>query len=157
MERIGNEVARTLDHAGGGGETPLAALVTAWPEAVGEAVARNSWPLRLGRDGTLHVATSSATWAFELDRMAGDVLGALRLRVGDATPPRLRFAVGPIPEPAAAEERTAGVPRAPSAAPPEVELEASRAASAIEDPDLRELVARAARASLLRARSGRPF
>jgi hypothetical protein len=30
-------------------------------------------------------------------------------------------------------------------------------ASAIADPDLRELVARAARASLLKARSGRDF
>ena len=37
-----------------------------------DAIARNAWPLRIGRDGTLHVAAASATWAFELDRMSAD-------------------------------------------------------------------------------------
>jgi hypothetical protein len=39
----------------------------------------------------------------------------------------------------------------------QVDSEAAAAASEIEDPELRELVARAARASLARARSGRHF
>jgi hypothetical protein len=41
--------------------------------------------------------------------------------------------------------------------PADVRSEAAAVASAISDPELREVVARAARASLLRARSGRDF
>jgi hypothetical protein len=41
--------------------------------------------------------------------------------------------------------------------PPEIESAALAAASEIDDPELRELVARAARAGLVRARSDRDF
>jgi hypothetical protein len=41
--------------------------------------------------------------------------------------------------------------------PPAVVSEANTAAASIDDSELRELVARAARASLLKARSGRHF
>jgi len=158
MERIGDEIERTLARTGSRDAVPLAALTAAWPDAVGDAVARNAWPLRLGRDGTLHVATSSATWAFELERMGGDVLEALGRCLGEAAPAKLRFAVGPVPEPPAPLAHAVATASAePAAIPPEVESEASRAAAEIDDPELRELVARAARASLLRARSGRRF
>ena len=73
MERIGNEVKRTLAASGGGGALALSEITAAWPSAVGDAVARQAWPQRIGRDGTLHVATSSATWAFELDRLAPEI------------------------------------------------------------------------------------
>jgi hypothetical protein len=124
---------------------------------VGDAVARKAWPLRLARDGTLHVAAASATWANELMLLQDEILGALRARLGDESPLAIRFAVGPIPEPERPLE-SAGAP-APEAieVPPEVAREADAAAAEIGDPELRELVARAARASLLRGRSGRHF
>jgi hypothetical protein len=53
-----------------------------------------------------------------------------------------------------------GPPDAPPSldeVPPEVRSAAASVAAAISDPELREMVARAARASLLRARSGRNF
>jgi len=62
MERIGNEVRRELGRFGSAGQ--MADLVAAWPGAVGETVAANAWPARLARDGTLHVAAASSTWAF---------------------------------------------------------------------------------------------
>jgi hypothetical protein len=156
MDRIGGEVERELARSGSRDALPLAALTTAWPAAVGETVARQAWPLRIGRDGTLHVATSSATWAFELDRLSPEILGRLEERLGaNGTPARLRFAVGPVPEsgPAVVVPPSTSMPNPM----PEDVLAADEAAASIDDPDLRELVARAARASLAKVRSGRHF
>ena len=157
MERIGREVERELGRRGDGETAAISRIVTSWPQAVGEAVARNAWPLRVGRDGTLHVATTSSTWAFELDRLAPEITERLAALLGDEAPAGLRFRPGPVPEP---DRPQAGLDEAPRPAPttsPEVAAEAAEAASAITDPELRELVERAARASLAAARSGRPF
>lgn len=157
MERIGGEVERTLSRSGSSAALPLSEITAAWPNAVGDAVARQAWPLRLGRDGTLHVATSSATWAFELDRLSVEIGERLSALVGDRAPRKLRFRVGPVPEAGApAEGRPESLEGAVSATP-EVVAEAASVAAAIEDEELRELVSRAARASLSRARSGRHF
>jgi hypothetical protein len=155
MDRISDEIARELGRGGSRDALPLAALTAAWPEVVGDPVARRAWPLRIARDRTLHVATASATWAHELDLLAPEILERLAARLGDDAPLKLRFAVGPIPEPEAVPEASAETSSVPADVPEEVESEASAAAAAIDDPDLRELVARAARASLVRARSGR--
>ena len=157
MDRIGKEVERQLASGGSRDALPLAAVTSAWPGAVGETVARQAWPLRIGRDGTLHVATSSATWAFELDRLSPEILEQLAARLGDEAPTKLRFAVGPVPEPGAPTEPASIDSASPQPIPAEVEAEATSAAAAIEDPELRELAARAARASLGRARAGRRF
>jgi hypothetical protein len=161
MDRIGSEVERELARGGSRDLLPLAAVTSAWSTAVGETVARQAWPLRIGRGGTLHVATSSATWAFELDRLAPEILERLatELPAGE-TPAKLRFAVGPIPEPSTPAEGDPGMSPTPPTPPtptPEDVVAAEAAASVIDDPDLRELVARAARASLAKARSGRHF
>jgi predicted nucleic acid-binding Zn ribbon protein len=157
MERIGDEIQRELRRSGSKDAIPLAAVTDAWPEAVGATVARKAWPLRLGRDGTLHVAAASATWANELTLLQNEILDALRGRLGEETPSHLRFAVGPIPEPERSPEDMQESVRTPLEVPPEVQREADAAAAEIADPELRELVARAARASLLRASSGRHF
>jgi hypothetical protein len=157
MERIGDEIRRELSRSGGGQALALGEITAAWPRVVGESVARQAWPLRLARDGTLHVATSSATWAFELDRLAGEVRERLVAELGDAAPPAIRFRVGPVPEPGAAEPAASALPAATPDVAPEDAAAADAAASAIEDPALRRLVAQAARASLAKARSGRAF
>ena len=148
MERIGNEVERRLARAGGGEGVSLTELTACWPTVVGDQISRNAWPLRTGRDGTLHVATSSATWAFELDRMRTEIAGRLAEALGESAPSKLRFRPGPLPEPPAAP-----APETPDRAPepsPETVEEAAAAAAAIADPELREMVERAARASLSR-------
>ena len=156
MERIGDEVQRELTRTGSRDGVPLATLTEAWPGVVGETIARRAWPLRIGRDGTLHVATESATWANELALMRDEILERLAAQLGNDAPAGLRFAVGPVPEPASAPQPSKSVV-APPQASPEIESEAASATETIEDPELRALVARAARASLLRARSGRHF
>jgi hypothetical protein len=157
MERIGREVERELTRSGGGAALALAEITSAWPEAVGESVARQAWPLRLGRDGTLHVATTSATWAFELDRLSAEIGERLEVVMGAAAPGALRFRVGPVPEPGAPGDAPEKAPEDVPEASPEAVAEAESVTSAIEDPELRDLVSRAARASLSRARSGRHF
>ena len=157
MERIGGEIDRELARSGSRDAIPLAAITAAWPAAVGAAVARQAWPLRLGRDGTLHVAVASSTWAHELDLLQDAILDGLPARHADATPPAVRFAVGPIPQPPTSIEDAATENDPPISVPPEVESAAAAAASEIDDPELRELVARAARASLVKARSDRDF
>lgn len=145
MERLGDDATRLLAAAGAPRADALGAIVEVWPGAVGEAVAKNAWPQRLARDGTLHVGTMSSAWAFELDRLGSDVLERLREALGEAAPPALRFAPGPVPEPPAPALSPVSLTPRPGAE----ELRAgAEAAAAIDDVELRALVARAAAASL---------
>ena len=82
MERIGAGVERQLARFDGRGAMPR--IVAAWPEVVGAEVARNAWPARVARDGTLHVNTSSSVWAFELGQLAPNIVERLRAEIGDA-------------------------------------------------------------------------
>lgn len=129
-------------------------VVTAWPAAVGDAIARNAWPARIGRDGTLHVSTSSSAWAFELTQLAPELLARLAERLPESAPKALRFVPGPLPENPAQGGGTTAPP--PSVDPtPEERALASAFSDEIEEEELRKLVARAAAASLARQRSDR--
>jgi hypothetical protein len=151
MRRIGEEVRREL--ARFGAPAGLPGLLEAWPETVGADVARNAWPARLARDGTVHVATSSSTWAFELSQLAPDILERLRARLGESAPRALRFAPGQLPEPAA--ERAEARPGPAGGPGPADRAAAEEIAAAIGDEELREKLQRAVAASLSRDRSGR--
>ena len=143
-EPIGSEVRRELARFGPLGD--MAEIVAAWPTAVGPAIAANAWPARVARDGTLHVATRSSAWAYELTQLTSSVLAQLRERLGETCPTALRFAVGHLPEPGTegeTEEKT--VAPKPTA---EQIAEAAKLTSEIEEESLRETVARAAAASL---------
>jgi predicted nucleic acid-binding Zn ribbon protein len=150
-EPIGDDVRRELKRFGPTGA--MAEIVRAWPDAVGEAIARNAWPARVARDGTLHVAASSSAWAFELGLLAEDIRGRLAAALGDDAPTSLRFAPGRLPEaPSAAPERESAEAPRPSA---EDRRRAENLAARIDDENLRKVVAKAAAASLARA-AGRP-
>jgi hypothetical protein len=143
-ERIGDEVQRELKRFGPVGA--MAEIVRAWPAAVGDSIARNAWPARVSRDGTLHVATSSSAWAFELGLLEAGIRERLEAALGADAPPRLRFAPGRLPEP---PREPAGEGRiGPPEPTPEDEREAASLAAPIEDENLRKVVAKAAAASL---------
>ena len=152
MERIGDEVRGVVSGLGRAGTMPD--VVAAWPGVVGEQIARNAWPARIARDGTLHVSVSSSTWAFELSQLDGEIAERLRQALGESAPPRLRFAPGPVPE--APPEGEKGVKKERRKPSPEERREAERLASGIGDEELRELVAKAAAESLSRAADDRP-
>jgi hypothetical protein len=127
-----------------GPQEGVADLVERWPVAVGEAVARNAWPARIARDGTLHVNTSDSIWAFELGHRAAEIAGRLGV-------PKVRFTAGPLPD------------RAPPAAAPEVvrptaehEHAAAELVAGLEDENLRESVKKALQYSLARSAADRP-
>ena len=149
MERIGDAVDKEVKRFGHHGA--IGDVVKVWADAVGEQIARNAWPARVGRDGTLFVHTSSSAWAFELGQLEADI----RARLGEAAPAKLRFAPGPLPEPDQTEaERRARRPVQPSA---EDAKTAAEIAAPIDDEMLRKLVARAAAASLAKARDDHSF
>jgi len=151
MERLDGSVRRALRGAGVPDAGVLAAVTRAWPDAVGPAIARAAWPQRVARDGTLHITAESSTWAFELGRLEEEIRTKLRAALGDATPPALRFAPGPVPSPGADDHEPQPVPP-PT---PEDDARAALLTAAIDDPALREAVRRAAAASLSAARDGR--
>ena len=149
MERVGDAVGRELSRFGPA--AGMAPIVEAWPAAVGEQIARNAWPARLARDGTLHVNTTDSVWAFELKSRAEEI----RERLGAHAPPRLAFAPGPIPEPPQparddAEKRVVE-PH------PEAVAQADSLTRVIRDEELRKVVAKTASLSLSRAADDRSF
>ncbi len=140
MERVGDEVVRELGRFGP--TVGMARLVEAWPAAVGPEIARNAWPARLARDGTLHVHTKDSIWAFELTTRSEEV----RSRLRDVAPPRLAFAPGPLPEP---QESSPELDRKrPEKPTPGQVAEGASLARGIRDTELRKVVAKAIAARL---------
>jgi predicted nucleic acid-binding Zn ribbon protein len=64
--------------------TLLAAVQSAWPGAVGEAIAREATPVA-ERSGVVTVACSSSAWAQELDLLAGRILEKIRSELPPGT------------------------------------------------------------------------
>jgi hypothetical protein len=149
MDRVGGDVKRELGRFGPA--SGMAPLVEAWPSAVGPEIARNAWPARLARDGTLHVHTQDSIWAFELTTRAEEI----RSRLGKVAPRRMSFAPGPLPEPS--QESPEQVRERPPEPTPEHVAKAESLVRVIRDEELRKVVAKAAAASLSRDDNDRSF
>ena len=121
----------------------VAAIARRWPEAVGEAIAREAWPARLTPEGELVVHASGAVWASELSLLSRQLQGRLEA-VGIVPAPTLRFTVGSVPR-----RRGEEADRPPRTAPPP-DPRADRWTESIRDPELREAVSTAARSWLRR-------
>jgi hypothetical protein len=146
MDRVGAEVRRELERFGP--QAGMSVLLERWPAAVGAQIARNAWPARIARDGTVHVHTSDAIWAFELGHRAAEIAGRLGV-------PALRFAAGPLPEPAPEGGETS---RAALLEPSPQDVERGTAvAAAVADAELRDRIARAVALGLARAAADRSF
>ncbi len=163
MDRLDGQIWRELKRFGPADSTPadsswgggMVAIVRAWPEVVGEENARRAWPARLGRDGALIVHATDSVWAFQLGMLSASIQERLAAELGEAAPSVLKFVPGPVPAPSA-EPVSERAPRPPQVGPEDAEQGAEIAAS-IEDAELRKIVARAAAASLAKARSDRAF
>jgi predicted nucleic acid-binding Zn ribbon protein len=154
VKRIAADVTRELGRFGPA--AGMVAVVEAWTGAVGPTIAKNAWPARIARDGTLHVATSSSSWAFELALLESDVLRGLRKALGTKAPSALRFAVGKLPETGLSDDPAEHRRRGVRPAPEDLE-QAAALTAAIEHDDLRKSVARAAAHGLANAGSDHPF
>jgi hypothetical protein len=143
MDPLGPDIRSEL--ARYGPQAGMAELVERWPDVVGDAIARNAWPARIARDGTVHINTADSVWAFELGQKAAEIAGKLGVE-------KLRFAAGPLPE---ADEEAAVT--APVETTLEDEERARAIASSISDQNLRESVQKAVSLSLARGRSDTPI
>ena len=143
MQPLGPDIRSEL--ARYGPQAGMAELVEQWPEVVGEAIARNAWPARIARDGTVHINTADSVWAFELGQKAAEIAGKLGVE-------KLRFAAGPLPE--ADEEAAVSNPVETT---PQDEERARAIASSISDEKLRESVQKAVSLSLARGREDTPI
>lgn len=72
--------------------TGLAAVQSAWREAVGEQLAAVAEPVA-EREGTLTIVCNDSVWAQELDLVQGQLLERLRASLGELAPAQLRFRV----------------------------------------------------------------
>jgi hypothetical protein len=149
MDHVGGDVKRELGRFGPA--SGMGPLVEAWPGAVGPEIARNAWPARIARDGTLHVHTQDSIWAFELTTRAEEI----RTRLGKDAPRRLSFAPGPLPEPPPPPPEE--VRRRPPEPTPEHVAKAESLTRVIRDEELRKVVAKAAAASLSSDDTDRSF
>jgi hypothetical protein len=120
----------------------MGAVLEAWEGAVGPEIARNAWPARFQRDGTLIVHTRDAVWGFELGQRAAEITERLPAK------PALKFVPGPLPE--LGREATSATRQGPPPVTLEQQEQAAMWAAEIEDEDLRNAVARAAALSLAR-------
>jgi hypothetical protein len=154
VRKIADDVVRELGRFGPA--AGMVAVVDAWPGAVGATIARNAWPARIARDGTLHVATSSSSWAFELALLERDIVRGLRNALGSKAPQSVRFAVGKLPEAGAGDDADEAARRGVEPAVEDVEKGAELTAG-IEHDELRKVVANAAAHSLANAGSDRSF
>jgi predicted nucleic acid-binding Zn ribbon protein len=148
MDKVGDAVARELGRFGPA--AGMAPLVEVWPRAVGGEIARNAWPARLARDGTLHVHTKDSIWAFELTARAEQI----RARLEAVAPPKLVFTPGPLPALEAVEEEVEK--RVAKPAPGDIE-KAESLTRGIRDEDLRKVVAKTVAAGLAAAGNDRSF
>lgn len=141
LDRLTETVRRELGRFGPPGG--LTELIDAWPTAVGAPIAARAWPSRIGRDGTLHVNTADAVWAFELGQRAGEI--AARLGIA-----KVRFAPGPL----------AGSIALPTPEPPRPtgrdQARAEEIVAEITSDKLRETLGKTISLSLARAASDRP-
>ena len=142
MEPLGEQIRAELQRVGA--DSGAGDAVTTWPSAVGEEIARNAWPAKTQPDGTIVVHVRDAIWGFELTQRAAEISARLPGR------PRLRFTPGPLPD--APAEPPPETPVEPS---PEHLREAAALVAGIEDPSLRESVAKVIKAALARAPDGR--
>jgi len=147
MERLGDLLRRELGRHGP--QAGIGDAVAAWPEAVGAEIARNAWPARFTRDGTLIVHARDSVWAFELTQRAAEIRERLSTKA-------VKFVPGPIPERDAEAVRATpqGSPPLPT---PEQAAQAAEWTSQIADEDLRRIVQRAIESGLARAANDRSF
>jgi hypothetical protein len=134
----------TIDHARGP-DAPWgrpAVRERVWRDAVGGRIADRARPVELSR-GTLWVRVATSVWANELSLLSDQLLQRLRERGVQVY--HLRFKVGPIEQHSApADTRRRRTVRTEVALPPELE----EMLGAIDDGELREGIADAARANL---------
>ena len=121
-----------------------AAVVTKWPEIVGEAMARHTQPEKIvfSRDGatggTLHLKTDSGAFATQLMHIEPQVIERINTFFGYRAVVRLKIIQGPLSRPRHANRQT--TPPRPLSAAEARDLAGTIAT--VDDPELKEALER---------------
>lgn len=121
------------------------ALVVDWPAIVGSAVASHTLPVRIKfppkdrSEGTLMVKVDSGAFALEVQHLEPLILDRINGYFGWKAVARLKLLQGPLPEP---PKRAKAVKAGAEA---KVDPGIIAKLDTVEDPDLREVLARLAR------------
>ncbi len=108
-ERVGASLQPILDKIDREGAFGIVRLVKAWPEVVGETIARRTEVMSL-KFHTAVVKVSGAMWIQELNLMRAQILARITERLGDDSVRELRFVQGRLSR--RAHPRLRSVPRA---------------------------------------------
>src|SRR5581483_8832450 len=92
-EPIASTLGALIDRLDSEGHFAIVRLISAWPEVVGEAVARRTEIVGL-KFHTAVVKVSGAMWIQELNLLKPQILDRLRARIGDDAVRDLRFVQG---------------------------------------------------------------
>lgn len=145
-------VAERVGRFRAGSGTPtgeLVAVQAAWSEIVGPEVAAKSTVTRRSRAGVVTVACADAMWTQDLHSRADVLAEQLAHALPDAGITGVRFVTADHAIPA-----TEPGPRAPTVRPTDAELAAAAAAVGdVSDPELRDLLTRAAAGQMAVART----
>jgi hypothetical protein len=114
-----------------------------WGEVVGERVARRTKPGSI-RDGTLTVVVESPVWAQELSLLSADIIAALTRRGLQLQ--AIRFRIGTV------SELLRPPPARPRQPPVELPDDVREHLAAVDDPELRQVIASAVGHSLANAK-----
>jgi hypothetical protein len=125
-EPIASTLGSIIDRLDSEGHFAIVRLVQAWPEIVGEAIARRTEVIGL-KFHTAVVRVSGAMWIQELNLLKPEILARLAARVGDDAVRDLRFVQGRLSR-RATRPRLRTVARAPRRS---IEL------PELKDPELR--------------------
>lgn len=140
---LGHATRRMLRENG----SVLSGVRTAWAEAAGPGTVNHAYPTRRSRAGVVTISCADAVWAHELNMRQDELMERLAGVLGGAdVVSGLRFVVADhaIPRPAPVRE-----PRPPRPPPDEATMKRAAAAAAmISDPELRDLLTRAAARSM---------
>ena len=131
------------------GDSVLASVRAAWPEATGPGTVNHAYPIRRSRAGVVTIACADAVWAQELEARAEEIEERLAEALDDPSAVAgLRFVIADHALPATDPSPPT---RAPLPPPDPRAVERAEAATRdIEDPALRDLVTRAAARALER-------
>jgi hypothetical protein len=127
-EQIGAAMQPLLDRIDREGHFAIVRLAKAWPEIVGETIARRTEIVSL-KFHTAVVKVSGAMWIQELNLMKSQILARVTERIGDDAVRELRFVQGRLSRRERPKLRT--VPRA-TATRKSIEL------PELKDPELRK-------------------
>jgi predicted nucleic acid-binding Zn ribbon protein len=110
-QHIGAAIQPLLDRIDREGHFAIVRLAKAWPEIVGETIARRTEIVSL-KFHTAVVKVSGAMWIQELNLMKAQILARVRERIGDDAVRELRFVQGRLSRRDHIKPKLRTVPRA---------------------------------------------